>query len=43
MLVRVRFREEAYNFCPFIYVDAEAPMAAGREIWGARRARRSGR
>jgi acetoacetate decarboxylase len=34
LLVRVRFGGEAYSYCPFIYVDAEAPMAAGREIWG---------
>ncbi len=34
LLVRVSFEGEAYNYCPFIYVDAEAPMAAGREIWG---------
>ena len=30
MLVRVDFGGEAYNYCPFIYVDAEAPMAAGK-------------
>jgi acetoacetate decarboxylase len=34
LLVRVRFEGESYNYCPLIYVDAEAPMAAGREIWG---------
>jgi acetoacetate decarboxylase len=34
LLVRVAFDGESYNCCPFIYVDAEAPMAAGREIWG---------
>jgi acetoacetate decarboxylase len=34
LLVRVRFEGEGYSYCPFIYVDAEAPMAAGREIWG---------
>jgi acetoacetate decarboxylase len=34
LLVRTKFEGEAYSYCPFIYVDAEAPMAAGREIWG---------
>jgi acetoacetate decarboxylase len=34
LLVRTQFEGESYNYCPFIYVDAEAPMAAGREIWG---------
>jgi acetoacetate decarboxylase len=34
LLVRVRFEGEGFSYCPFIYVDAEAPMAAGREIWG---------
>jgi acetoacetate decarboxylase len=34
LLVRTRFEGEGYSYCPFIYVDAEAPMAAGREIWG---------
>jgi len=34
MLVRVCFEGEGYSYCPFIYVDAEAPMAAGREVWG---------
>jgi acetoacetate decarboxylase len=34
LLVRVRFGREGYSYCPFIYVDAEAPMAAGREVWG---------
>jgi acetoacetate decarboxylase len=34
MLVRVKFEGEGYSYCPFIYVDAEAPMAAGREVWG---------
>ena len=33
-LVRVSFRGETYLYCPFIYTDAEAPMAAGREVWG---------
>lgn len=34
ILVRTEFEGEAYNFCPLIYLDAEAPMAGGREIWG---------
>ena len=34
LLVRTRFEGQGYSYCPFIYVDAEAPMAAGREIWG---------
>ena len=34
LLVRVSFEGEGFSYCPFIYVDAEAPMAAGREIWG---------
>ena len=34
MLIRVSFEGEGYSYCPFIYVDAEAPMAAGREVWG---------
>jgi len=34
LLVRVELQGEAYNFCPFIYLDADAPMAAGRELWG---------
>ena len=34
LLVRVKFEGEGYSYCPFIYVDAEAPMAAGREVWG---------
>jgi acetoacetate decarboxylase len=33
-LVRVAFEGDGYSYCPFIYVDAEAPMAAGREVWG---------
>lgn len=32
--VRVSFAGEAYLYTPLIYVDAEAPLAAGREIWG---------
>lgn len=31
---RVSFAGEPYLYTPFIYVDAEAPLAAGREIWG---------
>ncbi len=34
LLVRVSFEGEGYSYCPFIYTDAEAPLAAGREIWG---------
>lgn len=34
MLVRVKLDGVGYSYCPFIYVDAEAPMAAGREVWG---------
>jgi acetoacetate decarboxylase len=34
LLVRTSLAGEGYAYCPFIYVDAEAPMAAGREIWG---------
>ena len=34
LLVRVKLDGEGYSYCPFIYVDAEAPMAAGREVWG---------
>lgn len=34
LLVRTSLDGEGYAYCPFIYVDAEAPMAAGREIWG---------
>src|ERR1051325_11030394 len=34
MLVRVSCEGEGFSYCPFIYVDAEAPMAAGREVWG---------
>ncbi len=34
MLVRVEFEGEGYSYCPFIYTDGEAPMAAGREVWG---------
>jgi acetoacetate decarboxylase len=34
LLVRVRLDGEPYSYCPFIYVDAEAPMAASREVWG---------
>lgn len=33
-LVRVTFKGETYLYCPMIYTDAEAPMAAGREVWG---------
>jgi acetoacetate decarboxylase len=33
-LVRVDFEGDTYLYCPLIYTDAEAPMAAGREIWG---------
>jgi acetoacetate decarboxylase len=34
MIVQVEFEGETYLYCPFIYLDADAPMAAGREIWG---------
>lgn len=34
LLVRTSLDGEGYAYCPFIYVDAEAPMAAGREVWG---------
>ena len=32
--VRVRFEGEGYLYTPLIYVDADAPLAAGREMWG---------
>lgn len=32
MLIRVEFEGEAYSYCPFIYIDGEAPLDAGREI-----------
>ena len=34
MLVRVSFEGEPYTFCPFIYVDNDAALACGRELWG---------
>jgi acetoacetate decarboxylase len=34
MLVQVEFEGETHLFCPFIYLDSDAPMAAGRELWG---------
>jgi acetoacetate decarboxylase len=34
MLVRVSLEGEAYTFCPFIYVDNDAALACGRELWG---------
>jgi len=34
MLIRVSFEGEPYVFCPFIYVDNDAAMACGRELWG---------
>src|SRR6202051_2148096 len=34
MLIRVSFEGESYNYCPFIYVDNDAAMACGRELWG---------
>ncbi len=34
MLVRVSFEGESYTFCPFIYVDNDAALACGRELWG---------
>jgi acetoacetate decarboxylase len=34
MLIRVSFEGEAYTFCPFIYVDNDAALACGRELWG---------
>jgi acetoacetate decarboxylase len=33
-LVRVKYEDEVYLYCPLIYTDAEAPLAAGREVWG---------
>ena len=34
MLIRVSFEGEPYTFCPFIYVDNDAALACGRELWG---------
>ena len=34
MLVRVSFEGEPCTFCPFIYVDNDAALACGRELWG---------
>jgi acetoacetate decarboxylase len=34
LLIRVSFEGEPYTFCPFIYVDNDAAMACGRELWG---------
>jgi acetoacetate decarboxylase len=34
MLVRVSFEGQPYTFCPFIYVDNDAALACGRELWG---------
>ena len=34
MLVRVSSEGEPYTFCPFIYVDNDAALACGRELWG---------
>jgi acetoacetate decarboxylase len=34
MIVQAEFEGETFLYCPFIYLDADAPMAAGREIWG---------
>jgi acetoacetate decarboxylase len=34
LFVRTSLDGQGYAYCPFIYVDAEAPMAAGREVWG---------
>jgi acetoacetate decarboxylase len=33
--VAVTFEGERYDYAPFVYVDGEVPMAAGRELWGA--------
>lgn len=33
-LIQVGFEGETFLFCPFIYLDADGPMAAGRELWG---------
>ncbi|MDN4160202.1 acetoacetate decarboxylase family protein [Nocardioides abyssi] len=34
LVVRVRVGEERFWYQPVIVTDAEAPMAAGRELWG---------
>jgi acetoacetate decarboxylase len=34
MIIQAEFEGETYLYCPFIYLDADAPMAAGREVWG---------
>ena len=34
MLIRVSFEGEGYTYCPFIYVDNDAALACGRELWG---------
>jgi acetoacetate decarboxylase len=34
MLIRANFEGETYGFCPFIYVDNDAALACGRELWG---------
>lgn len=34
LIVRVQLEGQGYHYTPFLYVDNEAPLAAGREIWG---------
>jgi acetoacetate decarboxylase len=31
MLIRVEFEGEAYSYCPFIYIDGEAPLGVRSE------------
>lgn len=33
-LVQVEYDGFSYAYCPFIYVDNEVTLAAGREVWG---------
>lgn len=34
LIVQAEFEGETFLYCPFIYLDTDAPMAAGRELWG---------
>lgn len=34
IMIRAKFGEQTYLYQPFIFVDNEIPLGAGREIWG---------
>ncbi|HEX2393323.1 MAG TPA: acetoacetate decarboxylase family protein [Solirubrobacterales bacterium] len=34
VMIRARFEDQVYIYQPFIFVDNEIPLGAGREIWG---------